>query len=216
MSITDEIDDIHIHYLHENKNVTTISQQRNKGVATIKKYMTIKEELDIELYPLLNNRKVLTQDIALTLCKLIVNPLLQMKIFPSLQGLASKDKKTAIKDFTVCTICCGSKNILEVLPCCDNILCTECLINIIKTSINELTIHLVCCPYCRDPLPLEFLKDLTKSRMRQSKSSIRGRMEYYSLDQWRHTGNYLNNIPYDLRGFYPNNLFKKYRSIEHH
>ncbi len=213
MSITGEIDDIHIHYLHENKNVKTISQYRKKSVATIKKYITIKEELDMDLYPLLNNRRELTLDIALTLCKLILNPLLQMKIFPSLQGLTSKDKKTAIKDFTLCTICCDSKNILEVLPCCNNILCTECLINIIKTSVNELIFQLVCCPYCRDLLPIDFLRDLTKSRIRKSNTGIHERREYYSIDQWRYTSNYLNKINHR---FLYNNLFKKYHAIIHH
>ncbi len=57
MSLTDEIDDIYIKYLLLNKQMHLLCQQTKKSRTILNKYIAIKENIDLELYPLLNDKK---------------------------------------------------------------------------------------------------------------------------------------------------------------
>ena len=70
MSLTSTIDEIYLQYILNGKNIHKVVSTKSK--ATLQKYIKIKEELDITLYPFLDERRKMTLDIALTLCKHIL------------------------------------------------------------------------------------------------------------------------------------------------
>ena len=207
MSITQEIDELYVHYSLLNKDLQQLTHYSKKTYQTLKKYITLKERLDIELYPLLDNRKELTQDIALTLCKEILNPNIQIQLYPTLKGLTTKEKKAKIIDSKQCDICINSRTISEVLPCCGNIICFHCLLSIIESSINGICFQMVRCPYCREKIPLKFIRDIV--RLNKTSNIRMGRC---SFEPWRNTAEYVD-ITRNYGSFYLHNLYRKYHMI---
>ena len=199
MPITTEINDIYREYVLLEKNIKLVAETSTKTLQTLKKYITLKEQLSIKLFPLLDNRKELTQDIALTLCKGIPNPNIQLQLFPKLQGLSTKGKKTKISDYGECDICAAPQSAQELLPCCDNVICVYCLVNIMAASINELCFQFVSCPYCRADLPLECLRKVFQ-------------LPGVNIEQWRNTRAY-HKCQSQFGKYYLQNLFHKYEKI---
>ena len=215
MGLTTEIDDLYLHYVLLGRNINNMTHLSKKSLPTLKKYITLKEQLDIELYPLLDNRKVLTQGIALMLCKEVPNPNIQDKLFPLLQGLSTKDKKLKIMESKHCDICADNKLFKEVLPCCGNILCFDCIIGIIEASINGISFQKICCPYCREDIVRGgFLKDMFRLRRFLVPSpTIHGQWINGSLENWKNSDNYITHMR-KYGTFYLHNLFRKYRRIK--
>ena len=216
MLLTEEIDDLYLQYVLMDKDMKKLVQTSKKTPQTLKKYITLKEQLDIELYPLLDNRKELTQDIALTLCKEVPNPNIQIQIFPLLQGLSTKDKKLKIIESKQCDICADSKHFKEVLPCCGNVLCFDCIVSIIEASINGISFQKICCPYCREDIVRGgFLRDMFRLRRLLNPSPFDPKHPWMSgsFESWKNSDNYITYMR-KYGYFYLHNLFRKYRRIK--
>ena len=150
------IDDIYMNYLLCNKDLQILKSISNKSIATLKKYIDIKENLHDDLYQLFSKKKI-TIDIALYMIKHVFNPEHQIYIYPSLVNLKTPDKKIKIKEECICDICCGNSKIFEITPCCQNKLCLSCLRNIVLSSSKDVQFQLLSCPFCRHIFPLDYL-----------------------------------------------------------
>ena len=210
MSLTSEIDELYIHYILLNKDIKQLTKYSKKTLQTLKKYIILKERLDIELFPLLDNRKELTLDVALTMCKEVPNPNIQIQLFPTLKGLTTKNKKLRIIESKQCDICAESRGIRDSLPCCENILCFDCIVSIIEASINGLSFQMICCPYCREDISMVFLKDM----FRLNRSHVKGcKSRLISFEDWKNTDKYVSHMnTYGV--WYLHNLVRKYRKIK--
>lgn len=201
-SLMNEIDEIYVLYLLSDKNISKLLQITNKSSATIRKYITIKESLDFSLFPFLNKKgsEKLTLDVALYLCKQILNPSIQETIYPEIQFLRSKDKKKYIQETTMCLLCADNCNCMDTFPCCGKFICELCMITIFETMITSITIELPKCPFCNIYLSPSFIKKyiLTKdSNLFSKREPWMNKSPYFkksSLYDKYHLTYYLKNI----------------------
>ena len=213
MKITDEIDDIYIRYLLYDRDFHELAKFSKKTLPTLKKYVKIKEGLDIFLYPLLGTKEM-TMDIALTLCNNVMNPHIQFNVYPSLKGLKTKEKKALIPTFNNCDICAGDSSGMEIMECCGNTLCIECIVSIIEESLNGVCLKEICCPFCRMALPYNYIRDILLMRKRKDQTnSNKYRYVLFYVEPWRETSNY-KKIQYKNGIVYLQNLFRKYRHFK--
>jgi len=208
MRITEEIDDIYMRYLLYGMDFKMLAKCSKKTLPTLRKYVVIKEGLDIFLYPLLGTKE-LTMDIALTLCKNVLNPHIQSNVHPSLKGLKTKEKKELIPTFRQCDICAGVSTGKEIMVCCENTLCIKCMISIIEESLNGVCLKEICCPFCREILPDKYLREILL--MKTLHRATGGKKTY--VEPWRNKNEY-DSLQYIKGTFYLQNLFRKYRQIQ--
>jgi len=211
MSLTSTIDEIYLEYILNGKNIHKVVSTKSK--ATLQKYIKIKEELDITLYPFLDERRKMTLDIALTLCKHILNPDIQIQMFPSLENKTTKEKKEIIRSSMFCEICAGESSHKEMLPCCRKIICFDCMLHTFEASLNDVTFKYMCCLYCRKELPLTYLSKLCHAPgWNGFFSSSRYTKVYSSNEPWRNTNEYQTRTFFYSK-FYQWNLFKRYEDM---
>ena len=219
MSLTDEIDDIYIKYLLLNKQMHLLCQQTKKSRAILNKYIAIKENLDLELYPLLNDRKKMTQDIALFLSKEVLNPLVQCSLYSKIKTMTTKQKKEFIKESQLCHICACSTTTHEFFPCCGNTMCSKCLYKLIEETVMGLCVKKIGCPFCRKELSIDSLQNFlhcfrTKKTMQfgyGDKKRYKKIKMYYTTEPWRQTDPYKQKIYFDTTSMI--NLFNNYIHI---
>ena len=214
MSLTSTIDEIYLQYILNGRKINKVISTKSK--ATLQKYIKIKEELDFTLYPLLNDRKKMTIDIALTLCKYILNPDIQITIYPSLENKKTKERKEIIMSSMFCEICAGESRHKELLPCCGKMICFECMLHTFEASLNDVTFKYMCCPYCREELPLDYLSQMCHVVGWDGKNGhCTGRYikEYASVEPWRNTKEYEHMMRVTRSLLYYWNMFKRYKHM---
>jgi len=158
MTITEDIDDIYILYLLCERNIRKVKELSIKSLGTLKKYITIKEQLESSLFPLLNNKE-LSLGIGHLLSKNVLNQDIQLQIFCTLKNKTTKEKEEQILSSKECMICSDSSCIHEFLSCCRNTICLTCLLNIAENCILDVPFQLIRCPYCRSSINLAKIEE---------------------------------------------------------
>ena len=213
MSLTSMIDEIYLQYILNGRKINKVISTKSK--ATLQKYIKIKEELDFTLYPLLNDRKKMTIDIALTLCKYILNPDIQITIYPSLENKKTKERKEIIMSSMFCEICAGDSRHKELLPCCGKMICFECMLHTFEASLNDVTFKYMCCPYCREELPLDYLSKMCHVVVRNGTYCSSHKKGYSSIEPWRNTKEYETMMRVTRSLLYYWNMLKRYEHMVH-
>lgn len=213
MTLTEDIDEIYVQYCLLNKNYHRLSKIVNKSYPALKRYVSIKEKLSLDLYPLLNSRKKLTLSLAETLCKNLVNTDKQVEVYNSILGKSASQKKLAIEECRSCLICCDDSSSHEYMECCGQWICSSCFIQSLTTSLTGVTLTSLCCPFCRKDISTDTICNFTRSYRRR----VHNQSVNYSMDPWRNEYDWLVNLskknnlisPYYLKD-YLCNLYKLY------
>ena len=195
--LTDKIDHAYMMYVLSNKNISKASSLTKISPVTMKKYVTIKERLDITLFDELNKKgkEKLQLGFALDLCNYVLNPEIQIMFYPSLIQIPNKERKSKLGEMNMCMICADSTINFEILPCCNNLLCGSCLITIMETTINNISIKSIQCPFCNCDFTHTFIQWFLK-------------YTHKSYESWRSLDVYKQNKKYN--DLYTNNLYYKY------
>ena len=217
MSLTQEIDDTYVKYCLLGHNTKELcSHYTHKSRAVLKRYISLKEDLSPELYPLLNSRKQLTQSFAQAICKTIKNPLQQVSVYHSIDGKNTSEKIQNMSSYTNCLICCANSSYHEHMDCCGQCICTRCFKQCLIQSVTGLTMMSLTCPFCRSDIPTRMICDFTRSH----RIKINNHTNYYSLEPWRNTPDWLFSVfsdesrihPYQMNYYLRNlhDLYEKY------
>ena len=195
--LTDKIDHAYMMYVLSNKKISKASSLTKISPVTMKKYVTIKERLDITLFDELNKKgkEKLQLGFALDLCNYVLNPEIQIMFYPSLIQIPNKERKSKLGEMNMCMICADSTINFEILPCCNNLLCGSCLITIMETTINNISIKSIQCPFCNCDFTHTFIQWFLK-------------YTHKSYESWRSLDVYKKNKKYN--DLYTNNLYYKY------
>jgi len=204
MDIT--INDLYMNYVLHNKDINELKLFSNKSVPTLRKYIVIKENLNDELFSLLGQKKI-TLDIAFFICNHILNPEYQLLIYPSLNNISTPLKKQLVKEHMFCDICSDNTKIMELTPCCNTKICLQCLLNVIGTSLNDISFQLISCPFCRDAYSFDYLREILRMNLFHNDN-------YSSIEPWRNKKEYTYIV--NNRGiFYLQNLYRRYVHLAH-
>ena len=190
MSLTQEIDDIYVNYCLLNKDISRLKQYVNKSYESLKRYIRIKENLAPELYPLLNSRKKMTISFADTLSKSLINIQHQVEAYEAVKDKKTKERVNIIETHKSCLICCDNSVSHEYMECCGNWICSSCFLHCLSTSLTELTLTPLCCPFCRKDIPLDTICNFTGSYRKK----IHKQTVYYSIDPWRNSYDWTNGF----------------------
>ena len=190
MSLTQEIDDIYVNYCLLNKDISRLKQYVNKSYESLKRYIRIKENLAPELYPLLNSRKKMTISFADTLSKSLINIQHQVEAYEAVKDKKTKERVNIIETHKSCLICCDNSVSHEYMECCGNWICSSCFLHCLSTSLTELTLTPLCCPFCRKDIPLDTICNFTGSYRRKVKKHTIN----YSKDPWRNSYDWTNGF----------------------
>jgi hypothetical protein len=195
--VTEKIDDVYMLYLLSGKNIAKTGLLTNATSQTIKKYITIKENLDFSLFNCLDKKgkEKLTLGFALTLCQNVLNPDLQTRLYPSIITFPNQQRLPQLNDTLTCIICADQKTNFEILPCCQNYLCEACLVSTIATSINDVSFQSIKCPFCSVTFSYAFIKWFLKGMN-------------FSYESWRKTREYIRTRKFNER--YMENLYLKF------
>ena len=198
--LTDKIDHAYMMYVLSNKKISKASSLTKISPVTMKKYVTIKERLDITLFDELNTKgkEKLQLGFALDLCNYVLNPEIQIMIYPSLIQIPNKERKSKLEEMNMCMICTDSNIDFEILPCCNTLLCESCLITIMEGTINNLSYQRIRCPFCNIELPDIFIRWFLKSIYQPGAS----------YESWRSLDVYKKNKKYNEN--YTTNLYRKF------
>ena len=127
---------------------------------TILKYINIQENLDIRLFPFLDDKKKkLSLEGANELCTKFINPDTQYEIFMKHMKKKNKDNKKIISDIRMCSICCDDSNYIISLPCCSNFICEKCFTETLLTFLQDIHFNMITCPFCKYLFDLNFIED---------------------------------------------------------
>jgi len=184
MILTQTIDDIYVRYLLLNRDMNQLIQQTNKSRATLQKYITIKERLDFSLFEKLDKKgnEKITLDVALFMCKRVLNPNIHPLIYQEIQFLKTKEKKQIIHESTRCIICADESMCMEQMPCCSQYYtCESCIMNIIQNTFENVSFDLPKCPFCNLYFKPGFILRFLQSRRKGKELWIT------TLDYSRHT-----------------------------
>jgi hypothetical protein len=144
-------------------NTETLKYIRNISAPTVKKYITIGENLDYELKDQLDKKgkDKLSIGLALKFCEL-PNKEHQYYIYQKISQvhLTNKEKISSFVNFLECSICCDNSYYQEKLPCCGHILCMKCLYETIDTMVNDISFSGCKCPFCNSYFPKNYMYGL--------------------------------------------------------
>jgi len=194
--VTEKIDDVYMLYLLSGKHIAKTGRLTKTTPQTIKKYITIKENLDFSLFNNLDKKgkEKLTIGFALTLCQ-VLNHDLQTRLYPSILSFPNQQRLPQLNDTLTCIICADQKTNFEILPCCQNYLCEACLVTTIATSINDVSFQPIKCPFCSVTFSYQYIQWFLKGMN-------------LSCDGWRRTREYLQSRNFNER--YMENLYLKF------
>jgi hypothetical protein len=194
--VTEKIDDVYMLYLLSGKHIAKTGRLTKTTPQTIKKYITIKENLDFSLFNNLDKKgkEKLTIGFALTLCQ-VLNHDLQTRLYPSILSFPNQQRLPQLNDTLTCIICADQKTNFEILPCCQNYLCEACLVTTIATSINDVSFQPIKCPFCSVSFSYQYIQWFLKGMN-------------LSCDGWRRTREYLQSRNFNER--YMENLYLKF------
>ena len=99
--------------------------------------------------------------------------------------------------------------LMNHMECCGNWICSSCFLHCLSTSLTELTLTPLCCPFCRKDVPLDTVCNFTGSYRKK----IHKQTVYYSIDPWRNSYDWINSFTKWSRSYikrYLCNLYKLY------
>jgi hypothetical protein len=203
-TLTEKIDDIYIIYLLNDKDIKKTLKFTKISKITVMKYIRIKEELDIELYSLLEGKgkNKLTMGMALYICDNILNPDHRSDLSVELCDINKNLRKEKIIELTTCDICCDINIHFEKLPCCNHYICESCLIQTIESKINDLAFTGIKCPFCNVYFSIHYITYLLKGRF----------LDKDDKEKWRDTSKYFRNMKYPCK-VYPMNMWYKFMGM---
>ena len=193
--MNDKINEVcYYNTLCNGNNTRTLNYIRNISAPTIKKYITIGENLDYELRDLLDKKgpDKLSIGLALEYCK-VANKEHQYYISQQISQvhLTNKEKITTFVNFLECSICCDNSYYQEKLPCCGNIVCLQCLYETIDTMVNDISFSGCKCPFCKSYFPKKYIFNILafdrsekNNKWMMKNTSIYNKREYYR-NIWR-------------------------------
>jgi len=164
---------------------------------TIKKYLTIQENLDIRLFPYLDNKNnKLSLNIAYELSTQFLNQDTQYEVFMKYIKKKNKENKSIIYDLKMCNICCDDSIYIRTLPCCSNFICEKCLMKTIVTFLEDISFNIAKCPFCNYLFNFRFVKEILLARFNKEQ-------------QW---------LAYEFisKEIYIHNIYNRYRSMYNH
>jgi len=157
MNTQTKINDLYNSFCLCNKNLKLLEKYTNLSKATIKKYIQIAENLDIELFKYLDDKKnKLTLEMALYLINNIKIQESQYIIFNKFKKNKLENKQL-INNLKYCNICCDNSNKIHFIECCNSIICLDCLSKIIQNNLEDFTFKILKCPFCQNIFDNEFL-----------------------------------------------------------
>ena len=202
VKMTEKIDDVYVLHLLNDGDIKRTIKFTNIKMPTLKKYIRIKEELDIELYSLLDGKgkNKLTMGVALNICDNILNPIHREELSIELCDTDKNERNEKIIELTTCDICCDININFEKLPCCNHFICESCLMQTIESKINDISFTGIKCPFCNVYFSIHYITFLLKGRYSEKKES------------WRDTTKYYKSVKYPYH-IYPRNLWYKFMGI---
>lgn len=176
MATFQKIQDAYFIYSCLDKNIILLKQFSNVSAPTLKKYITIYENLDVRLFPYLDNKKKkLSIDLALDLCKKTLNHDTQYKMFIDLFKKTVKENKIILRENSCCLICCEDSNYIRTMDCCGNLICEKCFFKTVLMSLNDFTFKFIKCPMCNQTHSILDIKNYHEY--------IRSKNEY--MNKWK-------------------------------
>ena len=199
-TVTGKIDDAYMLYILSNRNIGKACSLTKISPVTMQKYITIKENLDITLFNDLDKKgkDKLMLGFALYLCTNILNPEIQITLYPDIMKTPTKERIPKANDLNTCLICADTNINFEILPCCNTPICESCLTSTIHTSINDLAFNPPKCPFCNVCYDYSFIKWFLKNM-------------YSSYDEWRRSKEYIQSRKFSKR--YNTNLYYKFHYL---
>ena len=138
---------------------------------TIKKYLTIQENLDIRLFSYLDNIKhKLSIEIAYQLSSNFVNPDTQYNIFINFIKKNNKENKTIISKLKLCPICYEETSYITNVNCCNNFICEKCLLDTFLMYLSDPCFKLIVCPFCNKTVEYKFLNYIMNTRFNNNEN----------------------------------------------
>ena len=190
MRIFEKIQDIYFIYCSLNKNINLLKQFTNLSETTIKKYITIYENLDIRLFQFLDNpSKKLTLDIAFNFSINVFNHDTQYKLFTEIFTKKTKENKIILKETSNCLICCENSKYIFSTPCCNNFICEKCFFKTMVMYLNDYTFKFIKCPLCNITYNIndiiKYIENITKN-------------DYFNNDKFLSYLNFKNTLVFNL------------------
>ena len=204
MSVVQKIDDIYTLYCYSGQNITETLKVTNIKRPTLLRYIKIKERLDPSLFECLDKkggRPKLTLEMALYICRNVLNPEYQHHIFKSIRVSSRTQMIQRIGELSECLICADQSSNFELTPCCGQFLCEGCLVHIGENAIEDITFKAINCPFCQQSFTLNEVKTLLIRRYARTDPS----------ELWRMTGDYDKSLT--LNYTYARNLCRKFMAI---
>jgi len=200
MSVQKKIDEVYQLFILCNRNIIKTLSLTKITRATLNKYIKIQECLDFSLREYLDKKgkeKLKIGD-ALFLCNNVLNPENQYTIFQNY--LSSKNKLDFIQRENVCVICMEHRKNFEFTPCCNGVICENCLSKTFESNIQDIIFKPVNCPFCNKHFNLLFVKWFLIDRFLERNKEF-----------WRKTNEY--KLTLEFVSSYNYNLYNKYLTI---
>jgi len=152
-------------YVKRKKSISELKKYTKITKSTIDKYLTIQENLDIRLFPYLDNKKQkLSLGMAYELSTQFLNPDTQYEVFMKHLKKKNKENKQIVSNLKTCNICCEDSVYISSLNCCKNFICEKCLMDTILMYLTGISFKIVLCPFCKKVYKLKFLKEILSTR----------------------------------------------------
>ncbi len=199
MSIQKKIDEIYQLFILSDRNIKKTLSLTKISRPTLNNYIKIQECLDFSLREFLDKKgkeKLKISD-AVLLCDNVFNPENQYIMFQNY--LQSKNKLEFIRDQNTCAICMESRKNFEFTPCCNGLICENCLSKTFESNIQDIIFKPVNCPFCNKHFDLLFVKWFLIDRVLTNK------------EFWRNTKSYHTTL--EFAPSYNHNLYHKYLNL---
>ena len=152
-----KLQDLYYTYCLCNKDIHRVINYTNLSQNTIKKYLTISENLDIELIQYIDDKKKkLTFELAYYLSLNFIIPETQIKLFQKFTK-NNTENKLLLKENKSCLICCDNSNKIHFTDCCNQNICLECLVKSFKVNLEDYSFKLLKCPFCNTYYDIDYL-----------------------------------------------------------
>ena len=154
MSLTDSIIEANYWFSLYNRNYTKTCNHVNISYLTLKRYISLGEDLEFSILDELNKKGKgkLTIKCALELIKNYNNPYHQLEIYNQIKGLSNKDRTITIKNGTECPICYNVSCSQMRFGCCNVFVCIDCIYDYYESVVKDIVFKGFRCLNCNTQL----------------------------------------------------------------
>ena len=152
MSITEKIIEANYWFNLYGRKYKKTQDHLKMSYGTIKKYISIGENLDFTLLELLNKkgREKMTFDFAIKFINRVRNPEHQVMVYSKIKVINKKDRLRQIDELIECPICCCVSEYQETFNCCNTFICMDCIYKHLDLTINDIKFEGLKCPLCNE------------------------------------------------------------------